>query len=308
MPKKERRKRKCSCCGSEDLKVKYRNMTDKSYHINGSFTLLKCKKCGLEMTHPLLSEKEATKYYPTDKYYSFKNISKLPLTYHKLSAYYHSKKNPIFNLFFYPFSFLFYTYYIDPNKKLLEIGCGDGLKLKIYQKYGVKTTGIEPYGSELSKEEEKLGIRREFIKNVNFPENYFDYIVLKEVLEHIPNQKQVLKKCYKWLKPNGKLIITIPNTQGFWCKVFREDWFGYDITRHPYHYNSKNIAYFLKKMGFKINKIRTYDPPYMLAGSLKYKYNSEMWLSPFFKILFTPLGLIVTYLNKGSLMEIECTK
>ena len=117
------------------------------------------------------------------------------------------------------------------------------------------------------------------------------------------------------MKKGGKLIITIPNTDSLWEKKYKENWFGYDVPRHLYNYNKKNISIFLKKFGFKINKIRVYDSPYMLAGSLKFeliartgKKKHAIVYSPLTKILFAPISLIVSYLGKGSLMEIECEK
>jgi 2-polyprenyl-3-methyl-5-hydroxy-6-metoxy-1,4-benzoquinol methylase len=300
--------RSCHCCGSSDLKIKFKGMTDQSYFIPGKFNLLECTNCKMAFTDPLQTEEESGKYYPADQYYSYKNKNKLALLYHRMCAYFYSHRNPVFTALLYPFKPLFYTYFINPGKSLLEIGCGDGLKLKIYKSYNMKVFGLEPYGPKLSEEEKKLNITKKSVKDAPYKSNSFDYIIMKEVLEHVPNQTLVLKKSYDWLKPNGTLAITVPNTASIWCKLFKTNWFGYDITRHPYHYNPKSIYMFLKKLGFKQIKIRPYDPPYMLAGSLKYYFNNPLWLHNFFKLFFTPLTLITSYLRTGSLMEIVCKK
>lgn len=304
----------CPCCGNSQIKVLYKDLKDIGYFVEGKFNLLSCSVCRLEFLNPILTEKQLAKYYPEQEYYSFHNVNKLALSYHWLSAYFYSGKNFLANLFLLPLSPLFYRYYIDKGKKVLEIGCGDGLKLAIYKKYGMETFGLEPYGAKLTEEEKKLGIIRKSVGEVNY-DSEFDYIVLKEVLEHVPDQKQILEKCYKWLKPGGKLIITVPNVEGIWRKIFKENWFGYDVPRHLYNYNPKNIKFYLKKFGFKINRIRIYDMPYMFDGSLKYRASSKtgekehrIIFSNFSKILATPASLIASYLGAGSLMEIECVK
>lgn len=313
MPKKIK---KCLCCKGTNLIVAYKNLKDKNHFVDGNFDIIKCKNCGLEITAPLLDEKKLSKYYPEEEYYSFKKRNKLAEIYHKLSVYYFSKKNLLLNLVMYPFKSLLYTYYVDKNskgKKILEIGCGGGFNLKNYKAYGLKTSGLEPYGGKLNERERKLGIVRKTIREANYPKENFDYIILKEVLEHIPNQERALRKCYKWLKDNGKLIITIPSTKSLWNKIFKENWYGYDIPRHIYNYNPKSILILLKRHGFKINKIRTYDLPYMLSGSLKFYFvdrgkRDTLIESSLFNLLFTPISLIVTYLKLGSIMEIECMR
>ena len=307
--------KKCPCCENKKIELKYAGLYDKSYLKKGKFDLFVCKNCRLEFVNPILDEKELGKYYPAEEYYSFYDYNKLALVYHKISALYHSKNNFFVNVFLSPFSPLLYTYYIKENLNVLEIGCGNGMKLDIYQKYGAHTSGLEPYGPELGRKERKLGIQRKNIQNVEYKDNNFDCIILKEVLEHIPNQREVLEKCYKWLKPNGKMIITVPNTSSLLKNIFSGNWFGYDVPRHVYNYNPNNISYYLKKFGFKINKIRKYDPPYMLDGSIKFrlvdktgKKNHPIVFSNLTKILLVPISLFITYIGQGSLMEIDCTK
>ncbi len=305
--------KKCPCCNSEKLIVRYKNLYDKEYFVDGDFSLLRCSNCGLDFVEPLLDEKQLSKYYPEQEYYSFKD-NKLAMIYHKISAYYYSKKNLFLNLLLFPIKPLLSIYYIDKGKKILEIGCGNGLSLQVYQNYGLRTSGLEPYGAKLTDSEKKLGISRQTIAKVKYPKNSFDYIILREVLEHIPNQKQVLKKCYDWLKPSGKLIITVPNTRSLWNRIFKQNWYGYDIPRHLYNYNPKNLSFFLRKSGFKINKIKVYDLPYMLYGSLKFqkieKKSKKQYKEPssLSKLFFLPASLLASFLNLGSLMEIECSK
>ena len=304
---------KCLCCGSDDIKIKYPNLGDKNHFIDGKFDLFRCLNCDFEFINPLLDESELIKYYPNEDYYSYHKKMNLAIIYHKISAYYYSKKNFILNLILYPFNSLLYTYHIDRGKSLLEIGCGNGLQLEFYKKYGLQTQGLEPYGPELTQREINLGILRKSVSNARFSENQFDYIVLKESLEHIPTQELVLKKCYKWLRSGGKLIITVPNKKSLWNKIFKQYWYGYDIPRHLHNYSPKNISIFLKRLGFKINRIKIYDLSYMLDGSIKFKFANKKNKNKFIdsglsKLFFMPFSLIVSYLKQGSLMEVEATK
>ena len=66
---------KCPCCSSQQIKMLYENISDKSYFIEGFFSLYRCSNCKLEFLNPQLNEKELSKYYPS-YYYSFKNKNK----------------------------------------------------------------------------------------------------------------------------------------------------------------------------------------------------------------------------------------
>lgn len=308
--------KKCPLCENK-TNILYSSLYDKDYFISGKFLLNICSTCKFQFIEPSLNEKQLARYYPSSEYYSYNKKSKLSIIYHKISAYYYSGKDLLFNFLFWPFSSLLYHYRINPGKTLLEIGCGDGMQLEFYKKYGLKVAGLEPYGPNLTQREKNLGIKRKNILKSGYSKESFDYIIMKEVLEHIPNQDAVLKKSYSLLKDGGKLIIIIPNGDGLWNKIFGKNWYGYDVPRHCCTYNSKNIRIILKRHGFKINKLRTYDLPYMLDGSLKFyivnkqkgkRKKHNFIFSNLSKILFTPISLLVTYIKRGSILEIEAEK
>ena len=306
--------KKCICCEGKVFEKIYSNLQDKDHFKRGKFSIIRCADCSLEITDPLLSEKQLEDYYPKD-YYSFYNYNNLATFYHKISAYYHSKKNNFFTFILKAFEPIFYSYNFQKGKSILEIGCGNGMKLEIFQKYGMDTYGLEPYIPKINLREQKLGIIKEFIHKAPYKKNSFDQIIVKEVLEHVPDQELLLKKCHGWLKPGGKLTITIPNTNSLWKNIFKENWYGYDLPRHVYHYNSKNISMLLKRLKFKIGRIRIYDMPYMFDGSLKFylvdktkKKLHPLAFSNLSKILIAPISLIISYFGQGSLMEIYCTK
>jgi len=103
------------------------------------------------------------------------------------------------------------------NKKtILDVGCGNGILMKNLE----LTKKNEVHGIDISKpllkEAKKYNIKTLFYDvdkrgNLPYPKEYFDVIFLVEIVEHIFYPKGLFKKCYKILKPNGKIYMTIPN-------------------------------------------------------------------------------------------------
>ncbi|MDX2196356.1 MAG: class I SAM-dependent methyltransferase [Cytophagales bacterium] len=107
-----------------------------------------------------------------------------------------------------------------PNKKynkILEIGAGSGDSLiYIKSKFNIEyLVGIElceiPDSNQKNSTIDKFIIGNiETYDNAEF-NNTFDIIICGDVLEHLIDPWQVMKKIYQWLSPGGVFILSIPN-------------------------------------------------------------------------------------------------
>ena len=107
------------------------------------------------------------------------------------------------------------------NKNILEIGCGHGGISVFLANNGAKHV----VGIDINKENLKIGNdfiskfkkdkKIEFlpvellyndVHNLDFENNYFDYIIADNVFEHFDNNLSVLKECKRVLKNDGKII------------------------------------------------------------------------------------------------------
>ncbi|NOU79230.1 glycosyltransferase [Paenibacillus sp. LMG 31459] len=101
---------------------------------------------------------------------------------------------------------------------VLEVGCAcGGTLLEIKNRY----KNAELHGIELN--EDSAAIASLFAKisasnvehTLEYQENYFDYIILPDVLEHLNDPWSVLKNLKRYLKDNGKVIASIPNVMHY---------------------------------------------------------------------------------------------
>ena len=106
--------------------------------------------------------------------------------------------------------------YLD--KKVLEVGGGEFGLLKALQEYGADCTGIDIAMDrvEFARSIHKAGSIQFMVgdicnyDSVSRSEAGFDLIVLRDVIEHIRDQKAALSVCSQLLKPGGLLYISFP--------------------------------------------------------------------------------------------------
>ncbi len=113
--------------------------------------------------------------------------------------------------------------YFDSQKelKVMEIGCGEAGVLKAFINEGHKCLGVElsEYRVDLAKEFLKEDIRKGNVQIINkniFDFNVkefnkqFDLIILKDVIEHLPNQRVFIRELKRFLKPQGMIFFGFP--------------------------------------------------------------------------------------------------
>jgi len=107
---------------------------------------------------------------------------------------------------------------LKEDMNVLEIGCAEGHFLeKIKSLYKCKTTGLEMNLDAISKARDKgIKIHNETIQEHSLLlNNQYDLICSFQVLEHIADVGSFIEACINCLKPDGKLIISVPNNKSF---------------------------------------------------------------------------------------------
>lgn len=112
------------------------------------------------------------------------------------------------------YSYELHEYKNFANKKVLDVGCGNGYILSKYAGEGAKTYGIDITQASIDlcrKRFEYLELKGEFkvadAQDIPFPDNTFDCICSMGVLHHVPNTQKAIDEIYRVLKPGGRLIV-----------------------------------------------------------------------------------------------------
>jgi 2-polyprenyl-3-methyl-5-hydroxy-6-metoxy-1,4-benzoquinol methylase len=130
--------------------------------------------------------------------------------------------------------------YVKPSGTLLDFGCGTGDFLVEAKKSGWATIGFEPNASARSRAESKGLSLIDDISNI--PENSVDVITLWHVLEHVHDVDYHLNLFSRLLKPDGILVIAVPNFRSYDAEVYGAFWAAYDVPRHLWHFSRNAIS------------------------------------------------------------------
>jgi SAM-dependent methyltransferase len=105
------------------------------------------------------------------------------------------------------------------NKNILDIGCGAGAIDFYLAKKGARVLGIDVSGKaieECRKSAEMMGLEKKtFFEVIDFSKKSlnqkFDIIICSEVLEHIKDDRLVVRKIKTSLQRNGVVVVSVPS-------------------------------------------------------------------------------------------------
>jgi len=288
----------CPLCNSERIQ---KQIEAQDFSISGElFEIYSCNECGFYFTQNHPDEADIAPYYQSEDYISHSDTSKglINTIYHWVRKIMLNRKYRLIKR-------------ENPNKKLLDIGCGTGYFLDYMQK-----KNYEVYGVEKEKNAREFAINN-FNIPVTSPDNFlsqkqnkqYDIITYWHVLEHIQNFNEYLKSTHNKLNKDGILIIALPNHKSYDAKYYKQYWAGYDVPRHLWHFEPDTLKKLIKNHGFKIRKLKKlpFDSFYNALLSEKYQRNKLVLVSGFFIGLFSYITSIFNLKRAGSVIYV-CEK
>ena len=187
-----------------------------------------------------------------------------------------------------------YDWYYMPNKwefgkalnllayesKILEVGVGEGHFLSAARLAGHDVQGVElnPLGADRARSKGFV-IHEEMLDRIHLdPNDKFDSICSFQVLEHVAQPLEFLRGMLKLLKPNGKLILSVPNA----AVQKRIDPLNLGLLNQPPHHMGhwdesvfRSLEKFLpvKLTSVHIEPLASYHVAWMVSGYLRGKFS-----------------------------------
>jgi len=151
------------------------------------------------------------------------------------------------------------------GKRLLDVGCGNGRFLSLARGLEWECHGVEPDAAAARVVREQgmslLGSRVE-----DLPGDLagtFDVITLNQVIEHVYDPVDVLRRCRDLLRPGGYIWLETPNTDSVGYEIYGAHWRGLESPRHLVLFNFASLCWSLERAGFE--RAQRLQPPDVTA-------------------------------------------
>lgn len=306
----------CPICGAD---VKRSLPTrDRMHAIEGSFTLMRCRVCGVGFLKPQPSEDVLARHYP-DTYYTFTDDDPTPapapdrrlgdtirrwsvqlpvrvasrLIYHKTSRQFEHILNTV-----------------RGSGRCLDIGCGQGLLLD-----DLRTRGWQTFGIDVSQGACDVTGRKGHaifcgeVIDAPFPDGYFELITLIDSIEHVRAPMRTLAAVRRLLSPTGRVVIATPNINSWLAQLFHRWYWQLDSPRHLYVFSPCSLAMVAQQAGLAPHLAYTRGNARGIAFSVSY-FLSDLLAWPKDRFVLSRdavrLGNRVQMSFIGALLDLPC--
>jgi ubiquinone/menaquinone biosynthesis C-methylase UbiE len=136
---------------------------------------------------------------------------------------------------------------------VLDVGCGTGLLLR-HMKEDAIGLDINPWNVKKAREHTRRQIIRADAELLPVRPAVFDLVVCTETLEHLPDPLRALEEMRRALKPNGKVIGSVPHPHPGWRLRFLS---STHPRGEPFHHNyaRSEVVALLRSSGFRVKRV-----------------------------------------------------
>lgn len=236
----------CPVCGAVSVRTT-QSLWDDRYAYPGQFTLMRCFACGhafldCDLTPSQLGDLY-TNYYPRKTF----DISLCQPHTEKtgLGAWFNGLDSSAFR-------------WVPKNARVLDVGCGFGQSLGYHTARGCDVYGVEA-DENIRRVAEKFGYKVHvglFDAGI-YEAEYFDYVTMDQVIEHVTDPVSTLHGVAQILKPGGTAILSTPNASGWGAKIFGRRWINWHAPYHIQFFSRKSMQLAAEQAGLVVVEVKT---------------------------------------------------
>ena len=148
------------------------------------------------------------------------------------------------------------------SRRILDFGCGSGVKLREFQARGWSIAGIDLNRPAIQNARSLFPDGQWFAGSLEDAPDWglFDVIRTDNVLEHIPDPRQILSLLRHRLKPGGRLLAYVPNGRSLSVRLLaarsQASWMPF----HLQLLSARGLMLMLRYAGFPEVRITQYTP------------------------------------------------
>lgn len=194
---------------------------------------------------------------------------------------------------------------IPPGTRVLDVGAGNGAAVRALRDAGIEAYGIEPgRGVEVARRSCGDAVRRGTLESNPFPGRRYAVVRFSQVLEHVPDPVDALRRARDILEPGGRIVVGVPNFASLGRSVFGSSWNGLELPRHLFHFTPDSLRATIAAADLRTREIRSVALFGLLPSSLDARLAGGrrqrgwgMWLG--LRIALYPVELAVAGGGRG---------
>ena len=136
---------------------------------------------------------------------------------------------------------------------VVDVGCGGGLLLRMLAERGRDVIGVD-----LSPDAGRVAWMVNGVPSLSarfarppLPDESCSVVTMFHLLEHLYDPASYLDGARQVLKPNGRLVIQVPNASSWQFLLFGARWNGVDVPRHLFNFRKTDLDALLRECGFE---------------------------------------------------------
>jgi len=278
---------RCNLCGAEDtfvrfpstLPVRQRAADWTAYRCTHSGygthpDIVQCRRCGLVYANPREDEATVLQTYQgvEDPLYVEEREGRVLTFEHHL--------RPLERLTGPP-----------DGRRLLDVGAYVGVFVEIAGRHGWEAWGVEPslWAAEMARAR-GLRVIQGTTESADLAEGSFDIVTLWDVIEHLADPLEELRRIHRLLRPGGVLVVHTIDIGSPFARLMGRRW-PWLMEMHLFYFTRRTLRAMLEKAGFSVLRTRS-QGRYLRLGYLMSRVAAlAPWLGNPAQRLVTGLGL-----------------
>jgi 2-polyprenyl-3-methyl-5-hydroxy-6-metoxy-1,4-benzoquinol methylase len=139
------------------------------------------------------------------------------------------------------------------GRRLLEIGSNVGIFLDVAREHGWQERGIEPSKWAVEEGTRRFGVHLEqgSVEDLDDGPGAADVIVMLDVLEHLNDPLDALRRLRGIIDDGGLLVLSTVNLDGLHARTVGGDW-PWFIRSHLHYFSERTLTAMLRRAGFRV--------------------------------------------------------
>ena len=246
---------RCNFCHADNFDVVIARGIDRRHGLPGEFRMVKCRQCNLVYLNPRPTAEALSAFYPEDyaPYVQRGFFGRMTRWLRRREA-------------------IALRRFVAAGADVLEVGSAAGDLMVPLREAGFRVTGVEPsdHAATIARERHQLEVHTGTLADAPLDGRSFDAVIMRNVIEHVPDPRGDLERAAALLRPGGVLVLRTDNVASLDARIFRSLWYGYDFPRHLTLFSPATLTTYVESAGLEVTHVQYSLVPTHWIMSLRY--------------------------------------